>query len=132
MSLVVDSSAIVAVVAREPQAAAVWDQLQPRPRLFISAATWLECSIVIDGRGSVELRRSWDDLARELDLSVEPVTVAQAAIAREAYRDFGRGRGHPAQLNFSDCFSYALAVDLRLPLLAVGDDFRRTGIDVVP
>jgi len=65
-------------------------------------------------------------------LVVEPVTDAQARIAREAYRDFGRGSGHPARLNFGDCFAYALARITAEPLLSKGDDFAHTDITPVP
>jgi ribonuclease VapC len=57
---------------------------------------------------------------------IEPVTAAQAKIARQAYRDYGKGSGHPANLNFGDCFSYALARDKREPILYKGDDFVHT------
>jgi ribonuclease VapC len=67
---------------------------------------------------------------REAAVSIEPVTTAQARIARDAYRDFGRGSGHPAQLNFGDCFAYALATETGEPLLFKGDDFGHT--DVLP
>lgn len=72
--------------------------------------------------------RRFDDLVREAGLVIETVTPAQARIARDAYRDFGRGSGHPAQLNFGDCFAYALARDKNEPLLFKGTDFSRTDI----
>ena len=64
----------------------------------------------------------------EFDISVEPVTINQARIARQAYRDYGRGSGHPANLNFGDCFSYALAHEKREPILFKGDDFIHTAL----
>lgn len=132
MRLVVDSSAIIALLRQEPGYRAVAHLMASTEAMAISAATWLETSIVVERTNSPALTREWALLERTQPFHVHDVTAAQAAIAREAYRDFGKGRGHPAQLNFGDCFAYALAVDLRLPLLAVGDDFRRTGIDVVP
>ena len=72
-----------------------------------------------------------DELVREAHLTVEPVTEAQARIARDAYRDFGKGSGHPAQLNFGDCFAYALAKTTGEPLLFKGDDFTHTDITPV-
>lgn len=69
-----------------------------------------------------------DELVRELDISIEPVTEQQGEIARRAYQRFGRGSGSPARLNFGDCFSYALAVTTGEPLLFVGEDFRHTDI----
>ena len=72
----------------------------------------------------VDSTRCWSSFGIE----VVPVTDEQARIARQAYRDYGRGSGHPANLNFGDCFSYALAAERREPLLYVGDDFGHTDI----
>ena len=69
-----------------------------------------------------------DELIEEAGLVVEPVTERQARLGRQAYADFGKGSGHPAGLNFGDCLSYALALDLREPLLWKGDDFGHTGV----
>jgi ribonuclease VapC len=85
-------------------------------------------AIVIDASRDPIASRRFDDLVREAQLIVEPVTEAQARIAREAYRDFGRGSGHPARLNFGDCFAYALARSMSEPLLFKGDDFAHTDI----
>jgi ribonuclease VapC len=83
---------------------------------------------VIDGSRDPVSSRRLDDLIRAIGIQIEPVTAEQVAIGRAAYRDFGRGSGHPAQLNFGDCFSYALARDLQEPLLFKGEDFARTDI----
>jgi ribonuclease VapC len=72
--------------------------------------------------------RRFDDLFRAAELLIEPVTESQARIAREAYHDFGKGSGHPAALNFGDCFAYALAKSAGEPLLFKGDDFTRTDL----
>jgi ribonuclease VapC len=72
--------------------------------------------------------RRLDDLLRVLDIAIESVTEEQARIAREAYRDYGHGSGHPARLNFGDCFAYALARVTGEPLLFKGDDFTHTDI----
>ena len=132
MSIVVDSSALMAIALREPSIEAIERILRPIQDPLVSAATWLETSIVIDGRREPSLSRRWDDLSQQLQLLVVDVTERQARIARDAYRDFGKGSGHPAGLNFGDCFAYALARERRLPLLAVGDDFRHTDIEVLP
>ena len=84
--------------------------------------------MVIDGSRDPIASRRFDELVREAALVVEPVTEAQARIAREAYRDFGKGSGHPAQLNFGDCFAYALAKVSGEPLLFKGSDFSHTDI----
>lgn len=96
----------------------------------MSAANFLEAAIVIDARRSPRASRRFDDLVREAEIVVEPVTEEQAHIARQAYRDYGRGSGHPARLNFGDCFAYALARATGEPLLFKGDDFRH--IDIAP
>lgn len=127
-----DSSALMAIALREPSIEAIERILRPIQDPLVSAATWLETSIVIDGRREPSLSRRWDDLSQQLQLLVVDVTERQARIARDAYRDFGKGSGHPAGLNFGDCFAYALARERRLPLLAVGDDFRHTDIEVLP
>jgi ribonuclease VapC len=93
-------------------------------------ANYLETAIVIDGSRSPIASRRFDDLLREAEIVIEAVTEEQAQTAREAYRDFGRGSGHQAGLNFGDCFAYALAKTFREPLLFKGDDFVHTGIAV--
>ena len=83
---------------------------------------------MIDSRRNPLLSARLDELLREAGVIIEPVTERQATIARQAYRDYGKGSGHPASLNFGDCFSYALAKDLGEPLLYKGDDFGHTDI----
>ena len=96
----------------------------------VSAVNFVEAAVVIDASRDPVATRRFDDFMREADISVEPVTKGQAQIARDAYRDFGKGSGHPAQLNFGDCFAYALARDTGEPLLFIGEDFVHT--DIVP
>ena len=96
----------------------------------MSAATYLEAAIVVDSRRSQVLSRKFDHLIRDAEISIEPVTAQQAGIARQAYRDCGKGSGHRAQLNFGNCFAYALAVDMGRALLFKGADFGHT--DVTP
>ena len=83
---------------------------------------------MIDGSRDPIASRRFDDLLRVGEFSIEPVTEEQARIAREAYRDFGKGSRHPAQLNFGDCFAYGLAKVTGEPLLFKGNDFSRTDI----
>jgi len=96
----------------------------------LSAASYLEAAIVIDGTQNPVLSRNLDVLLEEAELTIEPVTANQARIARMAYREFGKGSGHPARLNFGDCFAYALAKDTGEPLLFVGNDFTHTDVHV--
>jgi ribonuclease VapC len=126
--MIVDSSALVAVALNEPDAASFATTLNRTAKPAISAANYLEASIVIDRSGNPLASRIFDELVREVGLTIEPVTAEQARIAREAYRDFGKGSGHPAGLNFGDCFAYALAKDRGEPLLFKGDDFSHTDV----
>lgn len=128
--MIVDTSAVVCVHEGEPEARQYLDVMVDAPLLQISAGTLLETSLVLDARQPLRSSRRLDRLVADLDLEVVPVDGAQVAVARAAYRDFGKGPGHPAQLNFGDCFAYALAITTGEPLLSKGEDFSRT--DVVP
>ena len=128
--MIVDSSAILAVLRDEPDASVYSDALSESPSLRMSAATFVEAAIVIAGDRDAVLSRRFDDLLARTGVVIEPFTPEQARIAREAHRDFGRGSGHPARLNFGDCFSYALAKSTGEPLLFKGNDFIHT--DVTP
>lgn len=126
--MIVDSSAIIAVLRNEPDAAAISAALQQAPICRMSAVTYVEAAIVTDSNENPVLSRRFDDLLRDVKMRVESVTFDQGRLARQAYRDFGKGR-HKAGLNFGDCFAYALAKDLDEPLLFKGDDFRHTDVD---
>lgn len=126
--MIVDSSALIAILREEADAANYANAINQADDCRISAATFLETAIVVDGSRDPILSRRLDDLMTEAAIDIEPVTEAQAHIARQAYRDYGRGSGHPAQLNFGDCFAYALARATGEPLLFKGDDFRHTDI----
>jgi len=128
--IVVDSSAIVAVFGREPETAKFLDRIE-ESRALTSAATVLEVSIVIRARKLMqpELAERWlNDFLRDLAIATEAVLIEDVGLAREAHMRFGKGTGHPAQLNFGDCFSYALAKRLKAPLLFKGSDFAQTDI----
>ena len=126
--MIVDSSALLAILRAEPEMLACAQAIENATGRRISAANFLETAIVIDGSRDPVASRRLDDLLRAAGLAVEPVTEAQARIAREAYRDFGKGSGHPAQLDFGDCFAYALAKVTGEPLLFKGNDFSQTDI----
>ncbi len=128
--MILDSSALIAILRNEADAAVYAAAIESTAECRISAANFLEIAIVIDGSRDPIASRRLDDLLRVAGIAIEPVTEDQARIAREAYRDFGRGSGHPAQLNFGDCFAYALARATGEPLLFKGNDFRHT--DVTP
>jgi ribonuclease VapC len=126
--MIVDTSAIIAILQGETDAPAMTRVLQRAEVRRISAANYLEAAIITDGNQNPVLSRRLDDLLREGSIAIEPVTVEQAKIAREAYRDFGKGR-HRAGLNSGDCFGYALAKVTSEPLLFKGDDFCYTDIE---
>jgi ribonuclease VapC len=126
--MIVDTSALLTILKREAGWEAFSESLEASNRTFMSAATYFEGCILVDRWKSAVLSRRYDELIDEAHIAVEPLTVEQARIARQAYRDYGKGSGHPAQLNFGDCFSYALARDKREPILFKGDDFGHTDL----
>jgi ribonuclease VapC len=128
--MIIDTSALIAILRDEPEALSCAKAIASASSRRVSAVNFVEAAVVIDGSRNPIGSRRFDDLFREAHLAVDPVTELQARIAREAYRDFGKGSGHPAGLNFGDCFAYALAKATEEPLLFKGDDFRRT--DVTP
>ena len=103
--MIVDTSAIVAILRDEPEARWCAEAIADAKNRRVSAVNYAEAAAVIDGSRNPIASRRFDELFREAGLRIEPVTEAQARIAREAYRDFGKGSGHPARLNFSDCFA---------------------------
>lgn len=126
--MIVDTSAIIAILREETEAARCADLLLRAEHPRLSAASYLEAAIVIDGSRNVVTSRQLDALVEETELTIEPVTESQVRIARAAYREFGKGSGHRARLNFGDCFAYALAREANESLLFVGDDFAYTDI----
>jgi ribonuclease VapC len=129
--MILDASAIIAILCDEPEAVEFAEAIEEAAERRISAVNYVEAAVVVDGSRDPVASRRFDDLIREAKILIEPVTEAQAELAREAYRDFGRGSGHPAKLNFGDCFAYALARDKREPMLYKGDDFGHTDIQAV-
>jgi ribonuclease VapC len=129
--MIVDASAVVAILKEEPEAERLLRSLTASGELKrMSAANYLEAAIVVDANRNPLLSRRLDDLILRTEIVVEPVTLEHAYLARAAYRDFGKGSGHPAALNFGDCFAYALAKSTREPLLFKGDDFSHTDVAI--
>jgi ribonuclease VapC len=126
--MIVDSSALVAILRGESERSSFVETILAASSAHISAANYLETALVVDRLGDPVLSRRFDELIDQLGIEIADVTAVQAQIGREAYRDFGRGSAHPAQLNFGDCFAYALARDRGRPLLFKGDDFVHTDI----
>jgi ribonuclease VapC len=126
--MIIDASAIIAILRAEPDAEMFTSAIAAARSRKISAVNYVEASAVIDGSRDPIASRRFDELFREAELTIEPVTSSQARLAREAYRDFGKGSGHPAALNLGDCFAYALAKETKEPLLFKGDDFSKTDL----
>lgn len=126
--MIVDTSVIIAILREESDASALARALERAPTRRVSTATYVEAAIVTDGNGDAVLSRRFDELLRQASIAIEPFTLEQARIAREAYRDFGKGK-HRAGLNFGECFAYALAKVTSEPLLFKGDDFRKTDVE---
>jgi ribonuclease VapC len=103
--MIIDTSALIAILRDEPEAAACAEAIEAAPHRRISAANFVEAAIVIDGARDPIASRRFDDLVKRGAIGHRTGTEVQARIAREAYRDFGRGSGHPARLNFGDCFA---------------------------
>lgn len=126
--MIIDTSALIAILRDEPDAAIFARTAESASHRRISAANFVEAAVVMDGSRDPVVSRRFDELVTTAQLMIEPVTLEQARIAREAYRDFGKGSGHPARLNFGDCFAYALAKVTGEPLLYKGSDFGRTDL----
>ena len=125
--MVVDTSAIVALLLGEPQAGQIDTVLAGEVRTTISAATYVELLMVVESRTGAEGALIVEQLLRTFDVDIEPVSPDIAGGALDGRRRFGKGR-HPAALNFGDCFSYALAISRDEPLLYVGNDFAQTDV----
>jgi len=125
--VVVDTSALIAVLNMEPEAARLAAALESDATRLISAVTVVEAGLVIESRYGSAGGRELDLFIAKASLSVEAVTPEQAEVAREGWRRYGKGR-HSAGLNFGDCFSYALAKVTGEPLLFKGDDFTHTDV----
>jgi ribonuclease VapC len=127
--LIIDTSALVAILRAEDDASDMAHAIERAQVRRISAASYLETAVVIDASRDPVASRRFDELVDAAELRVEPVTREQAHIAREAYRDFGKGSGHKASLNFGDCFAYALAKSTGEALLFKGNDFSHTDVE---
>ena len=127
--MIVDTSVIIAILRDESDVEELVDALDSADTRRLSAASYLEAAVVTDGNRDPVLSRRLDSLLQESLIEIETITVEQARIAREAYRDFGKGR-HRAGLNFGDCFVYALAKVKGEPLLCKGEDFKRTDLEI--
>jgi ribonuclease VapC len=125
--MVIDTSALMAILLDEPERRRFNEKIEADPRRLMSAVSFVETALVIETRLGEAGGRELDLFLHRADIEVMPVDIDQAEIARRAFRTYGRGR-HPAGLNFGDCFVYALAKTTGEPLLFKGDDFGRTDV----
>lgn len=123
--MIIDSSALVAIVLQEPAAERLLQRMRDASFLAIGAATLLETGIVLSARLNDDARGLLARVLQESGITVVDVTEAHFGVAMDAWLRYGKGR-HPASLNFGDCMSYAISVVAGAPLLCVGDDFPQT------
>ena len=126
--MIVDSSALLAVIFNEPDAARYEAALAAARTRRIPSPNWVEVAIVVEGRADDALRGRFETMADILEVSVAPFLAVHAAEAQRAWRQFGRGR-HPAKLNYGDCMAYGFAAAEGEPLLFKGGDFALTDIE---
>lgn len=125
--MVLDSSAVLAILFDEAERPAFTASIERDPRRLISAANLLEAALVVEARRGEAAGRELDLLLHRAEVQIISVDAEQVEIARAAWRRFGKGR-HPAALNFGDCFAYALAAVTSEPLLFKGADFGHTDV----
>jgi ribonuclease VapC len=126
--VIVDSSALIAILAGGPDADKLNDMLSSAARPALSVANYLEAAIVLDRHRAREAGERLDRYLAVAQVEFTKVTESQVRIARSAYRNFGKATGHPAGINFGDCFAYALDIERDEPLLYKGDDFKHTDV----
>ena len=126
--MIVDTSAMVAILYREPEAAAFSQRIHDADSCRISVASWLELAMVVESQLGPDGMRQAEAFFRRAGITIEPVSIEHGELARQAFLDFGKGR-HKAGLNYGDCFSYALAKATGEPLLFKGNDFALTDIE---
>jgi len=127
--MILDTSALLAILLRETEAAAFAKAIEDADSVRMSVASYLEAAICVDRHGDEVRRAMLDTFLEEFSIRLEPVTEQQIRLARQAFRSFGKGI-HPAGLDFGDCFTYALAKALRESVLFKGTGFSRT--DLLP
>jgi ribonuclease VapC len=127
--VVIDSSAIIAILFDEPEAQALLSQIAAADVCRLSSASLVEVGIVLRRDTAAPRRAAFNEMLRLFSIKIEPVTEEQAYLALDAYDRFGKGTGHAAGLNYGDCFSYALARQSGEPLLFKGNDFTHTDLE---
>ncbi len=128
--MVIDTSAILAILQREPERRGFLEAIEASDSMRMSIASFVESSIVIESRYGAEGLRDLDRFISRASIELVPVDREQGQVARSAFSRFGKGR-HRAGLNYGDCFSYAAAIVLGQALLCKGDDFIHTDVPVL-
>ena len=128
--MIIDTSVLVAMIKHEPESAQFATAIRSSLPRYMSAASYLEAGIVIDREKNDALSLQIDEFIQLLDITFVPVSVFQVRIARAAYRAHGKDSGSKAKLNFGDCFTYALAMEMNEPLLFKGKDFNHTDVRI--
>ena len=126
--MIVDTSAVVSIAFREPEARRLAAALHEAAGSQISAPNYVEAALIISRYAGREGMPELDELLAAAGVTIAAFTAEHARLAREAHRRFGRGSGHPAELNLGDCFAYALAQACQEPLLYIGNDFVHTDV----
>src|SRR6185312_5322469 len=127
--MVIDTSAILAILQREPERQNFLEAIEAAATIRMSVASFVESSMVIESRYGVEGLRDLDRFISRAGIALIPVDGEQGQLARSAFSRFGKGR-HRAGLNYGDCFAYAAAISLGHPLLCKGDDFIHTDVPI--
>jgi ribonuclease VapC len=127
--MVIDTSAILAWLKEEPERPRIVAALEAHSARRASAVSLLEAQIVVRAREHAALLEKLDRFLDEIEVQVMPFDETQARLAADAFQRYGKGQGHPAQLNMGDCAVYALAKTLNEPLLFVGNDFAQTDVE---
>jgi ribonuclease VapC len=128
--MVIDTSALVAILRREPERRVFLEAIEAADARLMSVATFVEIAIVIEARHGAEGLRDLDHFIGRAGIELVPVDAEHGKLACSAFTRFGKGR-HRAGLNYGDCFSYALATATGEPLLCKGDDFVHTDVTLV-
>ncbi len=129
--MVIDTSALLAILQNEPERRTFNEAIEAAETRLLSAASFVESSMIVESRYGADGIRDLDLFIAKARLELVAVDVEQAHLARQAFRNFGKGR-HSAGLNFGDCFSYALARSHAEALLYKGADFGRCDIESHP
>ena len=127
--MVIDTSAILAWLKEEPERSRIVAALEAHSARRVSTVSLLEAQIVVRAREHPALLEKLDRFLDEIEVQVMPFDETQARMAADAFQRYGKGQGHPAQLNMGDCAVYALAKSVNEPVLFVGNDFAQTDVE---